>query len=180
MSITILTRPVRRFLAGRLGQLREALETLGARLRESVAQLLGPHTGDAIREAVEKALRLRPAPRRYEPEPFAPRREQDFEEDRPWGREPSIWDAPEPEPRIEEAKAARPKSVPAAAAEALCRFVRSRAGRPSLLKLVGVGAAITVTTLLGVPLLGGALLSIVAAFLLARLAGVRPANATSF
>jgi hypothetical protein len=187
MPITILTRPVRRFLSERLERLREALENLGRRLRESVAQLLGTHIGETVRQAVENALQVQPL-RRYDPEPFYRHggrerhfEDDDFEEDRFWGREPSVWEPPEPETPIENEKPSRWKAVLDAALHGLFCFVRPRCERPSLLKLVGIGAAIGLATLLGVPVIGGAVLALAAMLLLKKLAGTdRPANATTF
>src|SRR5262249_40545409 len=60
MTIKLLTRPMRRFLIDRLERLNEALLTLGQRLRESIAQIVGVQVGEAVQDAIEGMLNKKP------------------------------------------------------------------------------------------------------------------------
>ena len=63
MSLEILSRPARRFLAERLDRLQETLENFGRRVREGVAAVLGSHIGEAVRDALHAVLRNGAEPR---------------------------------------------------------------------------------------------------------------------
>lgn len=57
MSIEILSRPARRFLAERLDRLQQTLEAFGERVREGIATVMGDSIGEAVREALHAVLR---------------------------------------------------------------------------------------------------------------------------
>jgi hypothetical protein len=63
MSKNNATRRLLRYLGERLELLHEALADLGRRLREHIAQAVGGHLGEAVRDAVRAALdRCLPGP----------------------------------------------------------------------------------------------------------------------
>jgi hypothetical protein len=72
-SVSLLTRPVRRYLLERLERLHDALSRLGQRLREGLASVIGEHVGETVREAVHAALDRRlPDSRRLDTQPQVP------------------------------------------------------------------------------------------------------------
>jgi hypothetical protein len=89
-----LARRAVRHLAQRLERLHEALQSLGRRLRESIAQLIGSHAGETIREAIHALLEsLIPRPQGrdpplrepYRPDPYRPDRDrEDRDHDDPY------------------------------------------------------------------------------------------------
>jgi len=111
MSLEILSRPTRRFLAERLDRLQETLETFGQRVREGIAAVIGTHIGDAVRDALHAVLYTRQEFRR---DPFDHRRDDRVErydgvQHERFDEEPDeFWHEPESH--------SRPTSTPAATA----------------------------------------------------------------
>jgi hypothetical protein len=184
LNIQKYNLPCRRFLHQRLERLREALENLGKRLRESIAELVGRHLGDALRELFERLLRLPPTlrppdypsprhPSYHNPsyEPDDPYQEQGF-----WGNSapmerdsfppsplPPEPVAPEPTPRP-----SRWRSLLAGLTQLAGWWLQSKPRRPALRQVLMVGTVVSITTVVAGPLVGGVLLTIGMALLLAR------------
>jgi len=57
VSIDSLSRSARRFLTARLDRLQQTLEAFGQRVRESLAALIGGHSGDTARDTLHAVLR---------------------------------------------------------------------------------------------------------------------------
>jgi hypothetical protein len=93
-----LARRTVRQLCARLERLHEALLGLGQRLRESIAQLIGSHIGEAVREAVRALLEgAVPRPPGHTHDPYrSSHQRSDFHPGArhaspghdPWGRDP--------------------------------------------------------------------------------------------
>lgn len=155
MHMTTLIRPAHRFLCERLDGLRQALIHLGQRLREAVAHLLGSHVGEAVQDALASALRL---PSCRIPESYPDWEESDyfqgFHNDDGGDHDPwSDSGRARPQPRTQCQRVRWQNLLPG-----VVPFVYSWLPQPlrsSLLCIVGVGAAASVTLLLAGPLFGG-------------------------
>jgi hypothetical protein len=178
MSISSLGRAAGRFLTERLELLKEALEGLGQRLREGVAQLLGAHVGQAVRDSVGAALANEPdddvAARfdryeRYDHDGYDP---DDIEEERFWGHAapPPRELPPQPEGA---SRWSRCKALLTGGVQVASVWLQHRLPQKSLRWLVGLGSLAGLLTLASGPLVGGLVTAAVTGFLLAR-----PANPT--
>src|SRR5262245_26597657 len=105
MSIKSLNRPVPRFLLDRLDRLQEALQTLGQRLRESIAQVVGTQVGEAVRDALEGVLHGRqPQDRTLDHHRYRPDHYRDHDRLYDGPEENGFWRDPErftPQPMLE-------------------------------------------------------------------------------
>src|SRR2546423_1580426 len=160
MSIKNLNRPVPRFLLDRLDRLQETLQTIGQRLRDSIAQVVGTQVGEAVRDALEGVLHGRQPQDRaldhhsYRPDPY---RERDHLYDA--REENGFWHDPErhtPEPMLQperipeptpEPRPSRWKALLVGAVELATWWLRRGPQRPSLKKLLGAGAVVGLVTL---------------------------------
>src|SRR5262245_11263446 len=169
MKTAEFARAARRALTDRLGRLRGSMEELGTWFRENVAQLIGRHVGEAVRDALAAALG-RPARRerdRYD-------RDEHGEDFGGYGHASSYTppDADEDEvdgdllgrsqvrqPWREEV--AEPKTnrrwdgVLAAVAQVACWWLRKGLPRASLGRVLALGAAAGLVAVLVGPLAGG-------------------------
>jgi hypothetical protein len=167
-----LTHSTRRFLMDRLDRLHDALEGLGKRLREGIAQLVGSHIGDAVKDALAVLLlRNAPAP---DPEPYY-RRESSYRPHDPYhdDYERGFWNErepmprerdPEPEPEREQ-KPSRWKTMLTGLVQVSTWWLQ----RYSWRSYVIAGAAVSAATLIASPVVGGVLALVGTAALLTRL-----------
>jgi hypothetical protein len=170
MHIGNLGRSAGRFVTEPLEQLREALESLGQRLRESLAHLVGAHVGQAVRDSLGAALT------QEEPEHIAARYDHyeryqqdpdDIEEERFWGR-------PAPRPQLPPPEAKPPgrwfrwKALLSGGVQIASVWLQQRMPRRSLRWLVCLGAVAGLTTLATGPLVGGLVTTAVTTYLLTR------------
>jgi hypothetical protein len=153
MLLDRIPKPARRFLLVRLQRLQEALEALGQRLREGIAQLVGRHVGDAVRDAIERVLcqessshlpeRPLPPYRGYRGHhnAFSHPYEDYPEEEGFWGdREPM---AEEPEPQTQPS---RRRALLAGLAQLTGWWLKHRPRRPALRWVLAAGAAVGIAT----------------------------------
>jgi hypothetical protein len=179
MSANTLTHTTRRFVMDRLERLVESLENLSHRLRETLANLVGTHIGDAIRDALEALLHQQPTShlpdyhRRLDQE--GRRRdyrydypEDDYDDQRFWyGQEPL---PPEPPPEPEPGqKSSRWKSLLTGLVHLSSWFLHQPSKHHSWPWVLGIGT-VGITTLLFNPILGGVVVLVGAAALFRRLA----------
>src|SRR5258708_7637785 len=110
MTIDYLSRPARRFLSDRLDRLHNALESLGQRLREGIAHLVGSPIGAAARDALASALQHQLQPRPIDSYPAYDRADQphSFQDDSDIRRDfwheaeyESLPPEPAPAPKVE-------------------------------------------------------------------------------
>jgi hypothetical protein len=179
--------PARRFLLQRLERLREALENLGRRVRENISELVGRHLGDTVREVIETLLRLPPSPRPpdyppprhpsyrnpylHDDEPDDPCQDQGFWGDAaPMERDSLPPSPPPPETEAPEpvSKASRWRTLLAGLTQLAGWWLQGKPRRPALRRMLMVGTLVGITTVVAGPLVGGVLLTIGTALLLAR------------
>jgi hypothetical protein len=143
MKTEELTRVARRAIADRLGRLRDSMQDLGGWFRENVAQLIGKHVGEAVRDALAAALG-RPTRRErarydrhdadgydgYGHDPYAPSAADEAEVDDLWGRRQGrqAWREEVTEPKSNR----RWDGVLAAVAQVACWWLRKGLPRASL------------------------------------------------
>jgi hypothetical protein len=170
MILDTIHRPARRFLLERLERFHEALDTLGQRLREGIAQLISKHVGDAIRDAIESVLGNRRA--HFTPERHLPQNRSYHDPyGYPYGDDPEdgFWEDREEVP--DEAEPQQPpwrwRSLLTGLTQLVAWSVRSSARRPSLKKLLCLGAGMGILTLLAGPVVGGIVTAISTTILLA-------------
>ena len=164
MNIGHMSRSARRFLIDRLERLHTALETLGERLREGIAQLVGGHIGEAVKDALATALLRRPVH-------LSPHPDHDL---RPWhsaaldrhgdhlhdhGYREGFWEEEQeslPAPRPPEpGQPSRWKSLVAGGVHLVTLWYRHRPPRRVLLRFLGLGAVAILVTLVAGTLIGG-------------------------
>jgi hypothetical protein len=200
MSISNFSRPARRFLLNRLERLRESLEALGHRLRQCVSDIIGTQVGEAIRDALDRTLRLKslvPTPTCDPPE-IPPGVQQ--EDPRGWDweppdpeeayREPDApgWEPspePSPPPRAQQAptppsdvRPSRWRSVLAGLVELAGWWLQRGPKRSSLRKLFGLGAIVGTLMVVAGPVVGGVAMTVSTALLLTSSANAQSAPAT--
>ena len=180
MSIAMLGSS-RRFLLDRIERLRLAIESLGERLRQSIAQIVGSQIGEAIREALNSLLhspsnQSQPRDPRYRSPNFDPR--EGYPED--WysygmaGRE-GFWQEDDPEELDQESipeseHRQQPwswKPLLTGLVQLATSWIQRSPRRPSLRKLLGISAIVTVLTLAAGPVVGGVAMTVGTAALLA-------------
>jgi hypothetical protein len=177
MSANTLTHTTRRFVMDRLERLVESLENLSHRLRETLANLVGTHIGDAIRDALEALLHHKPTSRLpdYYRRLDQDDRRRDYPYDYPeeddhafWYGQESLPSAPLPEPEPGP-KSSRWKSLLTGLVHLSSWFLHQPSKRHSWLWVLGVGT-VGISTLLVNPVLGGVVMLVGAAALFRRLA----------
>jgi hypothetical protein len=191
MSKNNATQRLLRYLGERLELLHEALADLGRRLREHIAQAVGGHLGEAVRDAVRAALdRCLPGPdpggqRYHEPWPGRqgqglPYHQSNYEHHR-YQRSPVQEYGYEEEhehfhQQPQAARAARPGGPPPywsvlpAALQLAGWCLRRLRGRHRAFGLAAVGAAAGVTAVVAGPLAGAVAAAAGTALLLTSLA----------
>ena len=166
MNIGHMSRSARRFLIDRLERLHTALETLGERLREGIAQLVGGHIGDAVKDALATTLLRRPVhlgphpdhdPRAWHSATLD-RHGDCLPQDHPYREH--FWEEPEleplPAPRSQEPEQpSRWKSLVAGGVHLVTLWYRHRPPRRFLLRFLGLGAVAILVTLVAGTLIGG-------------------------
>jgi hypothetical protein len=181
MNIGHLSRPARRFLSERLDRLHNALESLGQRLREGIAHLVGSHIGEAVQDALKTVLLSSSASRtaqpRYDPGRYPSddyyQREQNFHTQA--SRE-DFWADPEPVPEPlppppeEPRQPSRWRSVLVGSVHLATVWYRHRPQRRSVLRFLGLGAIAALVTLAAGSLVGGIVATVGTAVLLTRTA----------
>jgi hypothetical protein len=155
-AVSAQGRPALRYLLVRLERLHDALASLGRRLRQAVASVVGDHVGDAVRDALQAAL-LRHAG--AEPCPPTHRPLSDDPEETP--DEPGHGDGLWPEHRPTTVPPVpRPKRptcwwpVVPPALRRLGPWLWRQASRSPALTFLGVGAAAGIVALTVGPLAG--------------------------
>jgi hypothetical protein len=175
MNLNHLSHSTRRFLMERLERLHTALENLGQRLREGIAQLVGSHIGEAVQDALATALLHRPLsyfarpdrdPRRYPGDDLHREREDWPHADE---RHAGFWEEREPEPPPPP-RPSRWRSVVAGSVHLATLWCRYRPPRRSLLRFLGLGAVAALVTLAAGSLVGGIVATVGTAVLLTRTA----------
>jgi hypothetical protein len=173
MILNKIPNPARRFLMERLRRLQEALEALGQRLREGISQLIGKHVGDAVRDAIESVLCKEPVyhpPERPIPQyrsyhdPYDYPHEE-YPEEGFWGDRESVYEEPEPEQKV-----SRWRPLLAGLAQLVTWTVHRIPKHRPLKKLVCIGAAAGIITLVAGPLAGGIVMTVGTTVLMTRLA----------
>lgn len=158
MNLELLSRPARRFLTDRLELLREALETLGQRLRASIAAVVGSQVGTAIRDALGTALHVDPSARHFHGSAshIAPERPDDVFHESDMNQD--AWYAPHapPEPPPEP-KPARWSwlSLFTGGVQMASWWLQHRPPRRTFLQCLGIGTVAGLATLLVSPVIGG-------------------------
>jgi hypothetical protein len=188
MSISSLAGPTRRFLLNRLERLRESLESLGHRLRECIAEIVGKQMGEAIRDALDDTLRMKSLSPSSDGDRHETRRVSPQEDARRWqweGNEPDdpSWEADEPyyeraheptyqdrtEPATVQPSEPRPsrwRSLLTGLVELAGWWFPRGPQRPSFRKLLGLGAVVGAVTAVAGPVAGGIAMTISTALLL--------------
>jgi hypothetical protein len=176
VNINHLSRPARRFLSDRLDRLHNALESLGQRLREGIAHLVGSHIGDAVRDALASALQHKPPLRSIDSYPAYDRGDQphsfrdDSDSHQDFWREREYESLPpEPEPKVEP-KPRRWQPLLTGGVQLASWWLQHRPTPRSLKRILVIGAVVGLTTLVAGPLIGGIVAVAGTAFLLIRMA----------
>jgi hypothetical protein len=178
MKIDYLSRPTRRFLSDRLDRLHNALESLGQRLREGIAHLVGSHIGVAVRDALASALQHKPQLRPIDSYPAYDRADQphsfrddsDIRQDFWHEREyESLPPELEPAPKVEP-KPRRWQPLLTGGVQLASWWLQHRPTPRSLKRVLVIGTVTGVTMLVAGPLIGGIVAVAGTAFLLMRMA----------
>lgn len=157
MSIKNISRPVHRFLADRVDQLRQALEQFGERVRAGIAAVIGGHIGDAVRDALHAVLHARtpahqPYPDSQFDHPFDLPCRDGAQDERTCEEPLAFWDAPEPHPPPSAAPEVKPRSrwftllTGALRGWFLDRVARPSSGIALAVGIAGVGFLLTPLT----------------------------------
>jgi hypothetical protein len=176
MTISMLSGPSRRFLLNRIERLRESMENLGERLRESISQIISTQVGEAIREVLDSLLHIKPSrsspeyrrdDSRYDPHREYPPNWYGYEA----GQGDGFWndreEPEEPEPEVEpERKPSRWKSLLTGLVQLAAWWFERGPKRPSLKRLLGIGAIVGAATMMGGPVAGGVAMTVGTAALL--------------
>jgi hypothetical protein len=165
MNLKHLSHSTRRFLSERLERLHSALESLGQRLRESIAQLVGSHIGEAVQDALATALLKRPLTRAtlggYESRRYPHDDYHRYREEAPYHtRDDDNWGDEEPEPPLppppkKPQQSSRWRSVLAGGVHLATLWYQHRPPRRSLLRFLGLGVVDAIVTLAAGTLIGG-------------------------
>jgi hypothetical protein len=153
-----VTRRAVSYLAKRLELLHETLQNLGVRLRDAIAQIVGQHVGDTIREVVQTALNRNITQQdRYEPSYYD---RPDPPEDDPFSEqqeeEAQLWNHRRPvthSPQVVEPTSTRLWLLIPPALRGLAWLLRHKPGRRAL-PILGVGIAAGLMALLTGPFVG--------------------------
>ena len=164
-----------RTLTERLARLNDNLQSLGERLKASIAGLLGDAFADAVRDSVRGLLGGKEAP----PTPYRDRRDQHApgyygeREDDPWGDEDRRWQEEDftparKTPATSSGVSNRWRDAASAALQAALWFVKQQPRRRPVLTTLAVTLAAGVTGFVAGPLLaaGAGLLASVAGLML--------------
>lgn len=180
MSLSLISRSTQRFLLNRLDRLRESLEGLGHRLRACLADTIGTQIGEAIRDALDKALYLKSSPaappiasedaRRREPEEGSPDWywQEEAEEDEPLRDEVEEASPERSQPHVPDVapQPARWKYVLTHLVELAGWWIQRGSKKLPMIKLLGLSALVGTTTLVAGPVLGGVAMTLSTALLL--------------
>ena len=163
-----------RTLAERLGRLNDNLQTLGDRLKASIAAVVGDAIADAARDAVRGLLGSKEAPTdpyRDRHDNYAPAYYRD-EGDDPWGEEDRGWEGevvrPARETPTRKGAGRRWRNAVSAAVQAALWFLRRQPRRRPVLTTLAVTLAAGVAGFVAGPALaaGAGVLASVAGLLL--------------
>ena len=182
MIISRLGGPSRRFLLDHIDRLRQSMENLGKRLRESIAEIIGKQIGEAVRDALDALLHTRPAERntRYPPyrqHEYDPREDypadwysSGFAQGQDFWQEMDAQEPEEPEPQPEPEQKRHPpqwKSVLRGLAQLSAWWFQRGPKRLSLRQLLGLGTVVGMVTMAAGPVVGGVAMTVGTAVLIA-------------